>query len=143
MTLNRREVLKNSLAAGGVIAWGLNMPAFLSRTALQWSRTLDDAGVPNELVVESHDGAAMLHDDDNVRLGLVSTSDHPLLGELRQFGTLIGFSATPGVVGGAPPLAGQHSREILREAGYLDGDIDALVGAGVVREVGSEYGLPI
>jgi uncharacterized protein (DUF1501 family) len=33
MTLNRRDVLKSSLATGGVIAWGLNMPAFLSRTA--------------------------------------------------------------------------------------------------------------
>jgi uncharacterized protein (DUF1501 family) len=34
MTPNRREVLKTSLATGGVIAWGLHMPAFLTRTAL-------------------------------------------------------------------------------------------------------------
>src|SRR5438552_15134392 len=33
MTLNRRNFLKTS-AAGGLIAWGLNVPAFLSRTAL-------------------------------------------------------------------------------------------------------------
>jgi uncharacterized protein (DUF1501 family) len=34
LTTNRRHFLKSSLAAGGLIAWGLNVPAFLSRTAL-------------------------------------------------------------------------------------------------------------
>ena len=31
-----------------------------------------------------------------------------------------------------PPLHGEHSREVLREAGYADEEIDALVAAGVV-----------
>ena len=30
---NRRNFLKSSLAASGLVAWGLNVPAFLSRTA--------------------------------------------------------------------------------------------------------------
>jgi uncharacterized protein (DUF1501 family) len=34
LTTNRRHFLKGSLAAGGLLAWGLNVPAFLSRTAL-------------------------------------------------------------------------------------------------------------
>jgi crotonobetainyl-CoA:carnitine CoA-transferase CaiB-like acyl-CoA transferase len=117
---------------------------FKTKTALQWTRLLDDGGVPNEIVVESRDGAAFLHDDDNVRLGMVTEYDHPLLGRLRQFGSLIDFSATPGVIAGPPPLAGQHSRTILREAGYLDGDIDALVASGVVYETDGEgYGMVV
>jgi formyl-CoA transferase/CoA:oxalate CoA-transferase len=32
-----------------------------------------------------------------------------------------------------PPLLGEHSRELLRDAGYADGEIDALVAAGVVH----------
>src|SRR5271165_4328546 len=34
MTTNRRVFLRNSLATGGVVAWGLNVPGFLTRTAL-------------------------------------------------------------------------------------------------------------
>jgi len=112
---------------------------FAQKTALQWTRLLDDAGVPNEIVVESRDGAAFLHDDDNVRLGLVTSYDHPVLGRLRQFGSLIDFSETPGVIAGPPPLVGQHSRAVLQGAGYLDGDIDALVSSGVVYEAGEDY----
>ena len=32
-----------------------------------------------------------------------------------------------------PPLLGQHSREILAEAGFGDAEIDALADAGVIR----------
>src|SRR5205809_7680373 len=33
MTANRRDFLKAGLAGAGLITWGLNVPAFLSRTA--------------------------------------------------------------------------------------------------------------
>jgi hypothetical protein len=32
------------------------------------------------------------------------------------------------------PLLGQHSAEVLRKAGYGDGDIDALFSGGVIHE---------
>jgi crotonobetainyl-CoA:carnitine CoA-transferase CaiB-like acyl-CoA transferase len=106
--------------------------AFASRPALAWSRELDAAGVPNELVVDTFEGRTVLHDDDNVRLGLVASYDHPEWGPMRQFGALWQFSDTPVQIGGPPPLVGQHSREVLRSAGFADGDIDALVACGVV-----------
>jgi crotonobetainyl-CoA:carnitine CoA-transferase CaiB-like acyl-CoA transferase len=80
-----------------------------------------------------------LHDDDNVRLGLVADYDHPLLGAMRQFGHLITFSDTPGSITRPPPLVGQHSREIMREAAYRDGDIDTLLAGGVVYEPDDKY----
>ena len=41
--------------------------------------------------------------------------------------------------GSAPPLLGQHSREILTEAGYDNAAIDELAEAGVVR-LGTSFG---
>ena len=60
--------------------------------------------------------------------------DHPLLGRLRMFGKMVDFSATPSSLDRPPPLVGQHSREILREVGFRDGDVDALIDAGSVYQ---------
>ncbi len=43
------------------------------------------------------------------------------------------FSATPTVITRPAPLLGEHTREVLREYGYADADIDAFVAAGVVE----------
>jgi crotonobetainyl-CoA:carnitine CoA-transferase CaiB-like acyl-CoA transferase len=112
---------------------------FLSRTALEWHRALDAAGVPNEIPIESLDGQAFLHDGDNERLGLVVSYEHPLLGTLRQFGRLFDFPATPGPDLSPPPLVGQHTREVLHELGLRDGDIDALIASNVVYEPDPSY----
>ena len=37
-----------------------------------WTRTLDDAGVPNEVPLDTHGGELPLFDADNVELGLVA-----------------------------------------------------------------------
>ena len=43
----------------------------------------------------------------------------------------LGFSLTPAAIQGPPPAVGQHTRAILREAGYPDADIDELLRSGV------------
>jgi crotonobetainyl-CoA:carnitine CoA-transferase CaiB-like acyl-CoA transferase len=114
-------------------------PLFLTRTARFWSRTLDDVDVPNEIPIDTWDGEQVLYDADNERLGLVTEYVHPLVGVMRQFGDLVRFSETPGHIGGPPPLVGQHTRDILRELGYRDGDIDALNREGVVYVADDAY----
>jgi crotonobetainyl-CoA:carnitine CoA-transferase CaiB-like acyl-CoA transferase len=42
----------------------------------------------------------------------------------------IAFSDTPTSVRRGPPAAGAHTREVLREIGYDDGEIDALIASG-------------
>jgi len=111
----------------------------MTRTALGWHRALDAAGVPNEMPVESLDGDAFLHDADNERLGLVTGYDHPLLGHLRQFGKLFDFPATPHFPTTPPPLVGQHTREVLRDLGLRDGDVDGLIAARVLYEPDDTY----
>ena len=43
----------------------------------------------------------------------------------------VGFSLTPAAIQGPPPAIGQHTRAILREAGYGDGEIEDLLRSGV------------
>jgi crotonobetainyl-CoA:carnitine CoA-transferase CaiB-like acyl-CoA transferase len=114
-------------------------PCFRNKTARFWNRTFDDAGVPNEVPFDSQGGEAPLFDADNVALGMVAEYEHPLFGNMRQFGELINFSETPGRIYGPPPLVGQETRAILRELGRADSDIDALIAAGVCYEPDEHY----
>ena len=107
-------------------------PVFASKTAIVWSRALDDAGVPNEIPRETNAGETVFFDADNIRLGLVAEYDHPIMGTMRQFGNLIDFSETPGLIHGPPPMVGQHTRDILGWLGYDDAEMESLKDEGVV-----------
>lgn len=114
-------------------------PRFLTKTARFWTRTLDDAGVPNEVPVDTQGGEAPLFDADNVALGLVAHYDHPVMGDVRQFGELINFSETPGRIAGPPPLVGTDTRAILHELGHADAQIDTLIADGICYEPDEHY----
>ena len=59
--------------------------------------------------------------------GIVSSVHHPLLGDIPQLMPAISLSDTPGGLSRHPPLLGEHSREVLREAGYSAQEIEELV----------------
>ena len=105
---------------------------FKTRTALTWSRLLADVGVPCELPLDTRGGELAFFDIDNVALGLVAEYEHPILGTMRQFGSMIDFSETPGTIHGPPPLVGEHTREILEWLGHTGVQMDALKADGVV-----------
>jgi crotonobetainyl-CoA:carnitine CoA-transferase CaiB-like acyl-CoA transferase len=55
--------------------------------------------------------------------GMVVETDHPTLGRIRTLGSPIKMSETPPIAGRRAPLLGEHTREVLREIGYDQGDI--------------------
>jgi len=59
---------------------------------------------------------------------------HPVAGAVRQVGSPMRFSRTPPRRAGAGPVLGADTRAALREAGYTDEEVDALVVARTVRE---------
>jgi crotonobetainyl-CoA:carnitine CoA-transferase CaiB-like acyl-CoA transferase len=107
-------------------------PIFMTQTALQWRRRLDQAGVPAEISVKSYDGQSVLFDEENLRLGLVAEVQHPIAGRLRQFGNLMRFGDTPSTVQRAPWVRGQHTLEIMRWLDYEDATIDDYLGRGII-----------
>ena len=114
-------------------------PAFRSRTAVAWQLVLTGLGVPSEVSGDTRDGELVLHDADNERLGLVTEYQHPTFGRLRQFGTLMDFSATPTGPYTPPPLVGQHTRPIMERLGYRAEEIDDLRARGVIYEPDEQY----
>jgi crotonobetainyl-CoA:carnitine CoA-transferase CaiB-like acyl-CoA transferase len=114
-------------------------PRFLTRTSVSWSHALDDAGVPNEVPLDTLGGEVVLHDADNVALGLVAEYEHPMMGLMRQFGELVQFSDAPHTIERPPPLVGQHTREIMEWLGHDGVEIDALRADNVVGWPEGDY----
>jgi crotonobetainyl-CoA:carnitine CoA-transferase CaiB-like acyl-CoA transferase len=63
---------------------------------------------------------------------MVVEVDHPTLGHLKSLGSPIKMSATPADVRKRAPLLGEHTTEVLREAGYANSEIEELRRAGAV-----------
>jgi len=59
--------------------------------------------------------------------------DHPKVKNFRTIGPPIKFSRTPSAIK-RPPLLGEHSREILKELGYSESEIEQLFGDKVIAE---------
>ena len=57
---------------------------------------------------------------------MVVTADHPVLGTTRVTGSPIKMSQTPPAVRGRAPLLGEHTAQVLREAGFTDDEIGRL-----------------
>lgn len=82
-------------------------------------------------------GYADLVEDEQIKHnGTFVEYEHPTEGHVKTPGFPIRFSKTPSVVERGAPVVGQHSRDVLREAGYDDAAIEALVAKGAVAENG-------
>lgn len=71
--------------------------------------------------VKSHLEAAS--DPQVDHLGLIQSYEHPTAGTVKVVGPAVGFSETPAEITQHAPLVGEHTREILAEAGYSGDEI--------------------
>ncbi len=104
-------------------------PHFEARTTADWLARLEAAGVPAGPVLN----IAEMHRDPQARArDMVVEVEHGRLGQVETLGLPVKFSATPGGVLHGAPLYGEHSREVLAEFGFGDGEIERLVAADVI-----------
>ena len=115
-----------------------NLPALVAaahtrisgeRTSAEWLGQLEKAGVPAGPVLTVQEMHA--HPQTKAR-DMVPMVEHSVVGKVQTLGLPVKFSATPGAVGSGAPTLGQHSRDVLAEAGYSPPEIDDLIKDGVV-----------
>ncbi|WP_323120442.1 CaiB/BaiF CoA transferase family protein [Burkholderia alba] len=113
-----------------------------TRGKREWTACFVDAGLPAGPI---HTLDEVFDDPQVAHCGLVETLDHPSLGALRQVVTPLALAAreapeatTAAPVRRAPPGLGEHTVEVLREAGIASADIDALLAARAVFQQAPE-----
>jgi crotonobetainyl-CoA:carnitine CoA-transferase CaiB-like acyl-CoA transferase len=100
-----------------------------TRTTAEWMRLLAEADIPHAPL---HDLDSLIDDPHLNAVGFFRSIDHPTEGALRVAGPAASWSKTPPSVRQYPPRLGEHGEEILREAGFSDREIEALVDEGAV-----------
>lgn len=118
------DVIKVEPPAGERYAYAAEH--FARRDTATWLRLLDEADIPAMRVhtVES------LRDDPHLRAtGSLRDAEHPTEGPIREIGPPGRWTDSPLSIRRPAPGLGQHTEEVLREAGFTEDDLAGLLDA--------------
>ncbi|MGW5479195.1 CaiB/BaiF CoA transferase family protein [Streptomyces sp. NPDC004008] len=104
---------------------------FLQHTTEQWMDILLPHGIPAGPVYD----IAQVYSDPQVRARrMLVEVEHPTAGLVKHIGVPVKFSRTPAVIDRPAPLLGEHTTDVLTEAGFGPSEIETLLAAGVAKE---------
>lgn len=99
------------------------------KTAAEWVEILNAAGVPAGPIYKLDE---MFADPQVKETGIVQPLDHPKLGRIEILGQPIKLGRTPAQFRRAPPELGEHTDEVLLEAGFSAEEVAILRRRGVI-----------
>ncbi len=101
------------------------------RTTAEWIAICEERDIPATPIY----GLDQLEQHPQLEaVALFQTMEHPSEGTIRYVRPPTKFSASPASVRRPAPQHGEHSMEILSEAGFTDSEIAALVAAKIVQQ---------
>ena len=106
----------------------IRMAALKTRTTAEWMEILDRADVP---AMPYNTLESVLEDPHLRDIGFFELKDHPTEGKTRNMRLPNKWSSGVRREWTPAPKLGQHSVEILREAGYGQSEVDAMIAGGV------------
>ncbi len=109
---------------------------FEQRTSGEWLSEFENAGMPAGPVLSITE---MHADPQALARDMIVSTEHPVAGQVKTIGLPVKFSKSPGRVSRPSPLKGEHTVEVLREAGFDESAIRSLLdaGAAVAHDVNS------
>ncbi len=107
----------------------LTQEVLLTETTEYWMERLEAEGVPCAPVLTRN---ALLEHPQIAASGSIIEYEHPVAGKLRQARPAARFEGTPSSIRFGAPLLGEHTEELLMEAGVTPEKIIELRQAGIV-----------
>ena len=102
----------------------------LTKTAAEWLSIFDAGGVPAGPILYVEE---MVDHEQARATGMIIEQQHPVGGRVLAAGPLSRWSETPTEAVRISPGRGEHTREILAEAGFSEAGIQSFYDAGTVR----------
>jgi len=110
--------------------YGLVAETMKERTTAEWLERLDAADVPCAPILRRGE---IIQNEQVVARGLIEEFDQPTVGRVRQPKPAAIFEVNKAVIGGPAPRVGEHTHVVLRDLGYSDSAIDAMIAGKAVR----------
>jgi crotonobetainyl-CoA:carnitine CoA-transferase CaiB-like acyl-CoA transferase len=111
-------------------AYSLVADAMLTRSTDEWIAALERADIPVQRMNSLKD---IVEDPHLAAIGYFRSVEHPSEGRIRSMAVPSEWSESSPEYRRHAPRLGEHTREVLREAGLTEAAIEALIASGAAR----------